>query len=300
MLLYDIVQNIQNPLNSGVGTAIATADKTFMFLQVKNIGQDLQHKYSWELSLGDTGQWVVPGTQITGSVATVTPKIDNLSEQIASVRIPGMFVGTPSESYEILAKVKVITRGFGNSFINGSGTPDLVGLANLVPASQTIYTAPVSGSALTLQKCDALYNLVSVYAEPTFFVAHQTVIDILRNLYRQSPGTTSSAIQLKTFDGKNTEFVTIQGRPVVPSNWISVTETRDGENNLSSMYAVFSEENDGLHLFYSENSGSQLINVLPPKPVNGAHAVDRDVVMDIGMSLKSPFAVARLGGIRTA
>ena len=303
LMIYSVVADLQNPLLTGVGQTIATRDDTFQFLDTLSIGDAIQHKYNRELSLGATpGAFVAPGTAVTASPATSSPFIDNILEAIAAVQVPKLFNDPVQLAYQIGSKTKDIRRTFGNSFINGKGGSDLVGLAQLTPAANHVSASGSSSAALTLGMLDSLVRKVSVLNMPTFLVANRVVIDQYRNLLRVSAGgLQGNQIQLQTLGGENRTYLTVQGVPVIASDWISLTEEADGSNtgsgSASSVYAVYSNTIDGLHLFYSTNPGAPIVNVDGPKPIAGQNAVGYDVTFNVGMSLKSTFALSRLTGV---
>lgn len=315
LMLYSVVSDLQNPLLTGVGQTIATRDDTFQFLDTLSIGDSIQHKYNRELSLGATpAAFVAPGTAVYASPATSYPVTDNILEAIAAVQVPKVFNDPTQVAYQIGSKVKDIRRTFGNSFINGQAGSDIAGLkwiTTTAPTTQTGSSGQVvsaSGSswaALTLGMLDALVRKVSVLNMPTFLVANRVVIDQYRNLLRVSAGgLAGNQIQLKTLGGEDRTYLTVQGVPMIASDWISLSESGTGvdmaNGSGSSVYAVYSNSIDGLHLFYSTNPGSPIVNVDGPKPIAGVNAVGYDVTFNVGMSCKSTFAVARLQGVQVA
>jgi hypothetical protein len=304
MSLYDQVADITLPELSGIGKAILTRSDIFGFLASKSIGAKVQNNFSRELSLGSTAAaFVTPGAAVTPSVATTDTLVtDRLAECIASVNIPRALAAPAEKAYQLASKAKDVTNVFLNGLIQGSGSTTIDGFRHLCTGAHLVEMATAgTGSVLTLAKCDELYNAVATLAEPTFFMANRKVIDQYRALVRANAGgLAGNAIQMKTFDGENRTYLTIQGVPLVPCDWITVTEPSSngsGPLTYSSMYACYSNVVDGAYLWYSTVPGNELFQLDGPNPVYGANADNYNVIMDVGFSVSSLYSIARLAGI---
>lgn len=117
--------------------------------------------------------------------------------------------------------------------INGITEPD--GLNVLMPASQVIASAGVSGDALTFDVLDQLIDEKVKTRDDLAFVGNAKLKRKFMGLLRSAGGLTSSELKLPGINGTVPSY---RGVPFLQNDNIASTESKGAASNLSSIYCL--------------------------------------------------------------
>lgn len=122
--------------------------------------------YNRENALGDAQYLGVGGTITAKSAPTYTQVTSTLTTLIGDSTINGLIQATRSNFLDqqaagVMSKAKTIGRMYQQSMITGAGASnEITGLLGLVTGGQTLTATNAAGDALSLEKLDALLDLV--------------------------------------------------------------------------------------------------------------------------------------------
>lgn len=155
----------QDNLVRGVIESIVTTNQFYNLLPFASVeGNALV--YNRENTLGDAQYLGVGGTITAKSAPTYTSVTASLTTLIGDSTINGLVQATRSNFIDqqaagIMSKAKTIGRMFQQSMVTGAGASnEITGVLGLVTGGQTIAATTATGDALSLEKLDALLDLV--------------------------------------------------------------------------------------------------------------------------------------------
>lgn len=138
-----------------------------------------------------------------------------------------------------------------------SSTAEIEGIQRLVATGQTISSSGSNGDAIALATLDQLADLVTDNGGPKAYIMTRRTRRAVAALLRAAGGATMSEFrnQFSVMGQPMSEPVlTYNGIPILVSDWIPVTETKNSLTDGTSVYCATLGENAGLAALFSEAS----------------------------------------------
>lgn len=283
-----------NTLVQGIIEEIVTSDDMFSLLPFEGV-HSKAYVYTRENTLPSV-DFLDPNDVVNESAGTFTEVIAKLRILIGDVDVDKFLAGTMSDTNSQLAtqlalKVKAMARAFKQAVVQGDNSANpksFDGMKRLVTATQTL-AAGANGGALTLS---ALDELVDAVPGCDFLVMRSGTRRAYTALLRAASGNTGAMIQHPNF---SVPVLAHNGMPIIVNDFLPIGETKGTGTNLTSVYAVRANVQDGLHGLYGGESAG--IVVEPVGTVQNKDATRTRVKWYCGMALKSTKALARLEGV---
>jgi hypothetical protein len=155
----------QNQLSRGVIESIITVDRFYNILPFQTV-EGTALVYNRENALGDVQYLGVGGTITAKAAQTYNQITASLTTLIGDSTINGLIQSTRSNFMDlkaagVMSKAKSIGRTFSQSLITGAGgSNEITGILSLVAGGQVLPATAVAGDALSLEKLDALLDMV--------------------------------------------------------------------------------------------------------------------------------------------
>jgi hypothetical protein len=284
-----------NQLVSGVIDEIIERDDLFSVLPFMGV-QGKAYVYNRENTLGGA-DFLDPNDPINESAATFTEVVAKLRILAGDVDVDKFLQATMGDTNDQMAiqiakKAKAVARKFHQTLATGDSATDAKsfdGLPKLVSTTQTV-SAGANGGALTLTMLDELCDAVPNGAD--VIVMRRGTIRAFRALLRATYGTDALMQQLQNF---GRPMLTHNGIPVIMNEFLSGAEAQGATANTASVYALRTNELDGLHGIYGgDNAGIVVENI---GTVQNKDATRIRLKWYCGLALKSTRSVARLKGV---
>lgn len=285
----------QNQVVQGIIEEIITVNEMFALVPFAKV-DGKAYLYKRENTL-PTVAYLDPSEDVPESAATFTEVVTKLRILIGDVDVDKFMNETMSDTEDqlgtqIALKAKAMARTFQASMVNGNNTTnpkEFDGLKALTDPAQTI-NAGANGAALTLTALDELVDKVPNGAD--FLMMRSGTRRAYVAQLRAAGGNTGAMIQHPNFD---VPVLAHNGVPIVINDYLPANETLGTGTNLGSIYAVRTNELDGLHGLYGGDAAG--IRVEAIGTVQNKDAVRTRLKWYCGMALKSTKSVARLAGI---
>ena len=216
----------QDQLVRGVIESIVTVDRFYQLLPFASVeGNALV--YNRENALGDVQYLGIGGSITAKSAPTYTQVTASLTTLLGDSTINGLIQATRSNFMDqkaagIMSKAKSIGRTFQQSLISGAGASnEITGLLSLVTGGQTIAATGATGDALSLEKLDALMDLVKDKdGQVDYFMMNSRTIRSYFTLLRALGGASISEV-VTLPDGSTVP--SYRGVPIFRNDYIPLT-----------------------------------------------------------------------------
>jgi hypothetical protein len=216
---------------------------------------------------------------------------------------PGAWVPLPGATGQIVVKSEMpskyikLTLNAANkgaadvtATLTATESKSFTGLKHLVVPSQTIEAGP-NGADLNWDLLDQLADKVKG-GPATCYLMNERTIRSYKALLRVAGGTDSAMLQLPNF---GRPVLTLNGAPVLKSEFVLPNEPQGAATNTVSVYAVRIGQGGFQGLFGGPSAG---IRVQPVGTVQDKDAERYRVKWYAGTALYSTLSVARLKGIK--
>ena len=201
--------------------------------------------------------------------------------------------GSPSRWVKVTVDASELGVADADIVMTISETKEFTGLKYLVPDSQLVLPTNAAGDNLSWDILDQLDEKV-VGTSIDLYMMPKRTIRAYRALLRAAGGIEPAMMQIPNFTGA--PVLTLNGKPVLPNEFISTAETYGGTANTTSIYAVSLEANKGLQGLFSGPSAGIRVNEVGE--LETQDATRHRVKWYAGTCLWSQKAVARAVGIK--
>ena len=198
-------------------------------------------------------------------------------------------------SIQIGQKAKALGRIYHDALVNGDSTVNtkqfdgLRKISSDIGGAQTI-NAGTNGGSLTLSMLDQLLD--SVLNGADVILMRRGTLRAFRNLLRAASGTSAAEYMMPAF---GRPMLTHNGVPIIVNDFLPANETLGTGTGLCSIYALRTNEADGIHgLYGGSNAGIRVESV---GTVQNKDADRVRLKWYAGLALKSTKSIGRLQGV---
>jgi hypothetical protein len=285
----------RNELVAGVVEEILDSDALFALLPFTQV-MGKAYVYNRENALS-SADWLDPNEAVNESAATFTEITARLRILIGDVDVDKFLDTTMADTndqtaIQVAAKAKAVARMFSSTLAAGDATANpktFDGLSRLAVGGQTI-AAGVNGAAVSLSMLDELKDAVTLGCDA--FIMRKGTWRAIKQLLRAAGGNTAEMLQLENFGKPVPAF---DGVPVLLNDFLPANETQGSSSVTCSIYAVRTNEADGLHGLYGGNSAGMVVESIGTVQNKDANRIR--VKWYCGLALKSTKSLARIRGV---
>lgn len=137
------------------------------------------------------------------------------------------------------------------SIVFTSSANEFDGLIELCDPGQLIDPVGANGDAFSISLLDEMIRYLKHRENPAF-IMNSAMIDRYLALLRAMGGTTPPMMAIEGYQGGGVP--TYRNIPILPDDWISVTDTVGSATNCSSLYLAALDESEGLSMAAATNT----------------------------------------------